>query len=77
MRTLVEILPYIQISFATILVALILLQHSEADIGGSFGGSDGVNAARTRRGAERVIFNSTILIAILFVASVFIAIIIK
>ncbi len=66
-------IPYIQISLSIVLIALILLQHSEAGLGGAFGSQDsfGGNGARhTRRGAERLLFNFTILIGVLFVASV-------
>lgn len=70
MRIIAEILPYVQIGLSVILITLVLLQQSDTDLGGAFGGSDLQGAqTHTRRGAERVIFNSTILIAVLFVIS--------
>lgn len=73
-----HILPYIQIVMAVVVVTLVLLQTSDADLGGGFGGSDSVNSqARTRRGSERVVFNATIVFAVLFVASAIAGLIIK
>lgn len=71
-------IPYIQIILAVVLIALVLLQTSDADLGGTFGGSDTMNAsAHTRRGFERVTFNFTILIGILFAASAFFVLILR
>ena len=65
-------LPYIQIGLAIIMIALILLQHSEAGLGAVFGGSGGDGGInRTRRGGEKVIFTTCIVVSILFVLSVF------
>jgi protein translocase SecG subunit len=66
-------LPYIQIVLAVILIGLILLQHSDASIGSAFGGDSLGGAGHTRRGPEKAIFITTIVVAILFVASAFIA----
>jgi protein translocase SecG subunit len=66
-------LPYIQIVLAVILVGLILLQHSDASIGSAFGGDSLGGSQHTRRGPEKVIFITTIVVAILFVASAFVA----
>lgn len=64
-----SILPYIQIVLAVLLGTLILLQPTDADAGGSFGGG-AVSTWHTRRGGEKVIFLGTIIVAILFVGSV-------
>lgn len=70
MKTIVSILPYIQIVLAVILVTAILLQRTGAQIGGAFGGSDNFSSAfHTRRGFERTLFIITIVIALLFVIS--------
>jgi preprotein translocase subunit SecG len=65
----VTILPIIQIILSVILVAGILLQSSAAGLGGALGGgSDNVDAGyHTRRGAEKTLFNGTVIVAILFV----------
>ena len=65
-----NILPYIHIILSVFLIAAILIQQSDASIGGIFGGSDdGEGVARTRRGAEKIIFQATIVLAILFTLS--------
>ena len=44
-----------------------------AGAGGTFGGSDGSGIQYTRRGVEKVLFNATITVAILFVLAAFTA----
>lgn len=66
---LAHILPWIQGTLVVALTALILIQRNSAGVGAAFGGSD-TSLHYTRRGAEKVIFYATILIAILFAASV-------
>jgi preprotein translocase subunit SecG len=67
-----EILSYIQILLSILLIITVLLQKSESSLGGAFGGSDSSNKF-SRRGFEKVLFNSTIVLAILFVLSAVIA----
>ena len=55
---------------------VVLIQQSDAGLGGTFGGEDNFSGGHTRRGAEKILFNSTIIIGVLFVASAFIALII-
>ncbi len=75
MGIIIQILPYIQIALSVLLVIVVLLQQSEADLGSAFGGGDNLSApAHTRRGMEKVIFYATILIAVLFAASSLLAI---
>ena len=70
MNSLISVLPYIQIALSILLVVAILIQKSEAGVGGSFGGSDNFNAGfHTRRGFEKNIFYFTVVIAVLFVIS--------
>ena len=45
------------------LISLILLQSSQGGLGSAFGGGEGY---RTKRGAERVVFIGTIVLAVLF-----------
>ncbi|MEI6479137.1 MAG: preprotein translocase subunit SecG [bacterium] len=72
------IIPYVQIVLAVLLTTLILLQQSDATAGGAFGQSDNWGAGfHTRRGSEQTIFVSTIVIAILFVASAIVTLLIK
>ncbi len=67
-----SILPLIQIFLSVLLTISILLQYSEAGLGGAFGGSDVFGGVkRSKRGAEKIFFIATIIIAILFVLSSF------
>ncbi|HAO64698.1 TPA: preprotein translocase subunit SecG [Candidatus Taylorbacteria bacterium] len=78
MQILAKILPYIQLILAAVLVAVVLLQQSDASLGGAFGGGDDSDAIRhTRRGAEKVLFNTTIIVGILFTVAAFIALVIR
>jgi protein translocase SecG subunit len=65
-----SLLPYIQIVLSVVLTAIVLIQKTGAQVGGAFGGSDNFSTAfHTRRGFEKVLFNTTIVIAILFAIS--------
>lgn len=55
-----------QIALAVILIALILLQQRGTALGASFGG--GGEFYGTKRGAEKVIFRATIVVAFLFLS---------
>ncbi len=78
MTDLVAYLPYIQIVLAIFLIAAILIQQSEASSGGAFGGSDNWNAGyHTRRGFERVVFNLTIVLGVVFTLLSFLAVVIR
>jgi len=78
MQFLARILPYIQLILSAILVAVVLLQQSDASLGGAFGGGDDSGAIRhTRRGAEKVLFNTTIITGILFTVAALIALVIR
>jgi len=58
-------LEIIEIVLAVLLMISILLQHRGTSLGGAFGGEG--NVYRSKRGVEKLLFNSTIVIAILFV----------
>ncbi len=78
MTTLITYLPYIQIVLAILIIACILLQQSDAGAGGAFGGGDNWNAGyHTRRGFEKVIFNTTIVLGVLFALLSLVAILVK
>jgi protein translocase SecG subunit len=67
MSIVVTVLPYVQIILSVIVVAGILLQYSSAGAGGAFGSADSFDSAiHTRRGAEKVIFITTIIAVVLF-----------
>jgi protein translocase SecG subunit len=68
MTNLVSILPYIQVALSILMIVSILIQKSEASVGGSFGGNDNFSAGfHTRRGFERKLLYFTIVLVILFV----------
>ncbi|MDQ1299485.1 MAG: preprotein translocase subunit SecG [Patescibacteria group bacterium] len=69
METLSAGLPYIQIALSLLLIAGIVLQNRGASLGGAFGGDNFASTFYKRRGAEKFLFNATIVIAILFVLS--------
>ncbi|HLD25303.1 MAG TPA: preprotein translocase subunit SecG [Patescibacteria group bacterium] len=57
------ILLIIQILVSVILMTLILLQSSKGGLGGALGGGE---LYRTKRGAERIVFTTTIVVAFIF-----------
>ena len=59
------ILPIAQVIIAIAVVTAILLQRNDAALGGVFGGSESV--AHTKRGLERGLFITTVVLAALFV----------
>lgn len=64
------VIPYVQIILSLLLIGGILLQQSEAGLGGAFGGGDGFSSGHhTKRGAERTIFIGTIVISVIFVVT--------
>jgi len=68
MNTLINLLPTVHIISAVLLIISILLQQSEESLGGTFGGSDSADSIKkTRRGAEKTLFRSAIVLAIIFV----------
>ncbi len=78
MTSLAESIPYIQIVLAALIIVAVLLQQSDASTGGAFGGADNWNSGyHTRRGFEKFIFNTTIILGILFVLFSLLAITIK
>ena len=70
------ILPYIQIILSILLVAVILLQQRGSSLGGAFGGDNFSAAFSKRRGSELFLFRVAVVIAILFVLSALLNIIV-
>ncbi|MBX4210395.1 preprotein translocase subunit SecG [Candidatus Parcubacteria bacterium] len=78
MSSISGLLPYIQIVLSVALIGAILLQRSDASLGETLGGGDSFSMTRySRRGIEKVLFNATIVIAILFALSAFLALVIR
>ena len=59
-----DIIGISQMVLAILLIAAILLQQRGSGLSGTFGGSD--NTYSTRRGAEKIVFSGTIVVAFLF-----------
>ncbi len=76
MENLSNLLPYIQILLSILLIIVVLLQRSDAGLGGAFGGGDDFSGGHTKRGAEKILFNLTIILGGLFILSAFLALII-
>ena len=77
MESIVNILPYAQLVLAVLLIASVVLQQSDSNLGAIFGGGgDAGGMQHTRRGFEKFLFNSTIILGVLFVATALIALII-
>ena len=58
------ILDISQLVLAVLLVITILLQQKGGGIGGAFGGTS--NVYNTKRGADKVLHNATVIIAVIF-----------
>jgi len=65
-------LPYIQVILAVLLVAGVLIQRSDGNLGAGFGGDGSFGTRFSRRGLEKMTFNATLVVAVLFVISVLI-----
>lgn len=61
------LLPIAQIIISALLIGAILLQRRSGGLSPAFGGDGG--AYRTRRGVERGLFITTIVLAVLFIAA--------
>lgn len=63
------------IIFASLTILFVLIQSRGQSLGAAFGGD--TSYYRSRRGAEAVIFNTTIVVAVLFVMSVILTVLAK
>jgi preprotein translocase subunit SecG len=63
MKTTIYIL---QIVVAVLFITLVLVQQKGSGLGMAFGGSSAIY--RTKRGAEKIIFRATIVLAVFFLA---------
>ena len=62
---------------SVLLVACVLLQQTGASMGGAFGGDNFSAAYHTRRGTEKYLFYTTIIVGFLFALSAFVALVIR
>lgn len=70
-QTVQPALPYVQIILSILLIATILLQQRGSSLGGAFGGDNFSATFNKRRGAELFLFKLSIGLAVLFVLSAF------
>jgi protein translocase SecG subunit len=61
------LLKYFQVIVSILLVIVILVQNQSSGLSATFGGQGPITT--TKRGAEKVVFRATIVLAILFVLS--------
>ncbi|MFA6553287.1 MAG: preprotein translocase subunit SecG [Patescibacteria group bacterium] len=59
-----QIFNIIEIVLSVVLIAAILLQNRGSGLGGVFGGEG--NVYRTKRGFEKILFVTTIVVSVLF-----------
>jgi protein translocase SecG subunit len=62
-------LPYVQIILSGLLIASIILQRTGSSMGGAFGSDNFSSGFHTRRGLEKTLFYTTIVLGILFALS--------
>jgi protein translocase SecG subunit len=74
MRNLFNILT---VASSMLMVLCILIQSRGQSLGASFGGDSGFYRPTKKRGAEAVVFNATIVFAVIFVLSVALSILAK
>ena len=67
MEALVSALPYAEIILSVLLIVGIVLQQRGATLGGAFGGDNFASTFYKRRGAEKFLFNATVIVAVLLV----------
>ena len=65
-----------QIALSVLLVAAILIQQRGSSLGGAFGGDNFSSGFHKRRGLEKVLFQATIALGVLFALSAFVALLI-
>lgn len=70
-----KIINIIQIVLAALLIASILLQQRGTSLGGAFGGDSSIY--RSRRGVEKFLFISSIILAVLFVSAAILSVIVR
>lgn len=75
--TIAGVLPYLQIVLSVLLVVCILLQQTGASMGGAFGGDNFSAGYHTRRGIEKYLFYTTMVIALAFGATSFAALLLQ
>ena len=71
------ILPYVQLVLSALLIGAILMQRTGASLGGAFGADNFSSGFHTRRGLEKTLFYTTIILGILFALSALVSLLIS
>ena len=71
------VLPYVQILLSALIIVSVLLQRTGASLGGAFGADNFSSGFHTRRGLEKTLFTTTIVLGILFALSALINLLIS
>lgn len=69
------LLKYFQLIVSVLLILAILVQNRSSGLSSTFGGSGTIQVKK--RGAEKVLFNATIVLAVLFVLSSILALFVR
>ncbi|MFO0780514.1 MAG: preprotein translocase subunit SecG [Candidatus Gracilibacteria bacterium] len=69
------LLKYVQLIVSVLLIVAILVQNRSSGLSSTFGGSGTIHVKK--RGAEKVLYNATIVLAILFVACAILALFVR
>lgn len=64
METLLQALPYVQITLSILLIVVVLIQQRGSGAGGAFGGGGSISFKK--RGIEKTLSQATVVLAILF-----------
>jgi len=67
MSFLIPVMPYLQVGIALLLIITILLQQKGSGLSATFGGEG--NVYSTKRGLEKILFRTTIVLGALFLIS--------
>lgn len=70
-----NLLNILTIASGALMILMILLQNRGQSLGASFGGDS--SFYRSKRGAEKIVFNATIVLAVVFVLSVVLSLLAK
>ena len=71
------VLPYVQIILSALLIVSVIMQRTGASLGGAFGVDNFSSGFHTRRGLEKTLFYSTIVLGILFAISALVSLLIS
>jgi len=63
---LIEVLKYVEVVVSVLLIISVLLQNRSGGLGTVFGGVSGGEFYRSKRGLEAFLYNSTIILGIIF-----------